>query len=98
MEPPQLDTPRLASFFAIPETLLNSLLSSPTIEIVQTLLGKASIKAREHEQLEVEKTRLEVQLENVVRTDEAKIRMLKVSLEKGQKEVEQSRHKLQAEG
>ena len=98
MESLQLDMPRLASFFTIPETSLNSLLSSPTIEIIQTLLGRASIKAREHEQLEAENTRLEVQLENVVRADEAKIRVLKASLEKGQKEVEQSRHKLQAEG
>ena len=98
MEPLQFDIPRLASFFTIPETSLNSLLTSPTVEIVQNLLGKASIKAREYEQLEAENTRLEIQLENVVRTDEAKIRVLKTSLEKSQKEVEQSRHKLQAEG
>ena len=98
METIQLDIPHLSSYFSIPENSFNSLLSTPTFELVQTLLVRASTRAHEHEEVQAERAKLEVQLESVVRTGDAKIRALKVSAEKCQKEVEELRQRLQAEG
>ena len=94
----QLDIPQLCSYFALPQTTITTILDAPTSELVRTLLDKVSAKAREHDEVTSEKLKLEVELENAVRTGETKNRVLKTSMGKSLKEVTDLRQKLQAEG
>lgn len=94
----QLDIPQLSSYVALPHTTITTILDAPTAELVQTLLDKVSAKAREHDEIASENLRLEVELENAVRSGETKSRVLKSSVDKGLKEVTDLRQKLQAEG
>lgn len=94
----QLDIPQLSSYFALPQTTITTILDAPTAELVQTLLDKVSAKAREHDEVTSEKLKLEVELENAVRTGETKNRVLKSSVDKGLKEITGLRQKLQGEG
>lgn len=94
----ELDLPHLSSYLPFPEAALTQLLTSPTVELVRTLLSKVAAKAREHEQVQSEKFKLDVDFENVVRAADSKARVLKASVEKGLKEVADLRQKLQEEG
>ena len=94
----ELDLPHLSSYLTFPEAFLTTLLTSPTVDLVRTLLSKVAAKAREHEQIQSEKLKLDVDFENVVRAAESKARVLKTSVEKGLKEVADLRQKLQEEG
>lgn len=94
----QLNIPQLSSYFALPQTTITTILDAPTAELVQTLLDKVSAKAREHDEVASEKLKLEVELENAVRTGETKNRVLKSSVDKGLKEITDLRQQLQAEG
>ena len=94
----ELDLPYLSSYLIFPETSLSTLLASPTVDLVRNLLDKINTKAREHERVQSEKLRLDVELENVVRAAESKTRVLKTTVEKGLKEVADARQSLQSEG
>lgn len=94
----QLDIRQLSSYFALPQTTITTILDAPTAELVQTLLTRISAKAREHDEVASEKLKLEVELENAVRTGETKNRVLKNSVDKGLKEISDLRQKLQVEG
>ena len=94
----ELDLPHLSSYLTFPEISLSTLLASPTVVLVKSLLEKVTAKAREHEQIQSEKLRLDVELENVVRAAESKARILKATVEKGLKEVANVRQSLQDEG
>lgn len=94
----QLDFPQLSSYLALPHATITTILDAPTAELVQTLLAKISAKAREHDETTSENLRLEVELENAVRSGETKSRVLKSSVDKGLKEITDLRQKLQAEG
>ena len=89
---------QLSSFTSLPESTFSNLLSNPTSELVKTLLTQISSKALEYETVKSENVRLVVELENAVRTGDTKNRLLKSSVEKGLKEAEELRQKLQAEG
>ncbi|SLM33347.1 Tetratricopeptide, MLP1/MLP2-like [Lasallia pustulata] len=93
----QLDIRQLSSYFALPQTTITTILDAPTAELVQTLLTRISAKAREHDEVASEKLKLEVELENAVRTGETKNRVLKNSVDKGLKEISDLRQKLQVE-
>lgn len=93
-----VDIPFLASHYAIPETALTTLSENPTVELVNQLLESISTKARETEELKSDKLRLEVELENAVRGGEAKVKVLKSSVEKGLEEISNLRNKLQESG
>ncbi|EFQ97403.1 hypothetical protein MGYG_00443 [Nannizzia gypsea CBS 118893] len=90
-----VDLPFLSSHYAIPEAALTTLSENPTTELVNQLLESISIKARETEELRSDKLRLEVELENAVRGGEAKVKVLKSSVEKGLEEISSLRTKLQ---
>lgn len=94
----QLDIPQLSSYLALPQTTITTILDAPTAELVRTVLDKVSAKAREHNEIASEKIKLEVELENAVRSGETKSRVLKSSVEKGLKEITDLRQELQAEG
>ncbi|KAF7594327.1 hypothetical protein BBP40_009562 [Aspergillus hancockii] len=89
-----IELPYLSSHYSIAESTLSTLTQAPTVELVNQLLEAITKKAREYDDLKSDKLRLEVELENAVRSNESKIKVLKGSVEKGQVEVEESRKKL----
>ncbi|KAF4768172.1 hypothetical protein HAV15_002337 [Penicillium sp. str.  len=84
----------LSSHYALPESTLTTLQQAPTVELVNQLLESISQKAHEFDELKSDKLRLEVELENSVRSNESKVKVLKVSVEKGHAEVADLRKKL----
>lgn len=90
--------PYLSSHYAIPETTLTALTQAPTVELVNQLLESISKKAHEYDELKSDKLRLDVELENAVRSNESKVKVLKTSVEKGHAEVADLRKKLHDAG
>ncbi|KAJ5505412.1 hypothetical protein N7453_004369 [Penicillium expansum] len=68
--------------------------TAPTVELVNQLLESINKKAHESDELKSDKLRLEVELENSVRSNESKVKVLKASVEKGHAEVADLRKKL----
>ncbi|KAF4201326.1 hypothetical protein CNMCM8927_001698 [Aspergillus lentulus] len=89
-----VELPYLASHYTIAESTLTTLTQAPTVELVNQLLEAITKKAHEYEELKSDKLRLEVELENAVRSSDSKIKVLKSSVEKGHAEVEEARKKL----
>lgn len=90
--------PYLSSQYAIPETTLSTLTQAPTTDLVNQLLQSITKKAHEFDELKSDKLRLEVELENAVRSNESKVKVLKASVEKGHTDVEELRKKLHESG
>ena len=93
-----VELPYLSSHYSIPESTLNTLTQAPTVELVNQLLEGITNKAHEFDELKSDKLRLEVELENAVRSSDSKIKVLKNSVQKGHAEVEESRKKLHESG
>ena len=93
-----VDIPHLSAYLAFPETSLSTALTDPTPELIASLLNQIAAKAHEHEAVQSEKYRLEVELESAVHSADSKTRGLKVSVDRGLKEAADLRQKLQAEG
>lgn len=93
-----VDIPYLATHYSLPESTLSSLTEAPTIDLVNELLQSLTSKAREFDELKSDKLRLEVELENAVRSNESKIKVLKGSVEKGHTELDELRKKLHEAG
>ena len=93
-----VDTHYLSTYLALPQPSLTTLLDSPTSDLVQQLLQAVAEKAREHDEIKADKLRLEVELENAVRTGESRTRGLKVTVNKGLKEIAELRGKVREEG
>ncbi|KAL9115178.1 MAG: hypothetical protein Q9227_000972 [Pyrenula ochraceoflavens] len=91
----EVDVRRIASFASFPESSVQTVLDSPTSELVQSLLRAISGKVQEHEQLKAEKLRSDIELESSVRSNESKVKVLKNSVEKGLGEVSKLRTELQ---
>ncbi|KAA8623582.1 filament-forming protein tpr p270 protein [Pyrenophora tritici-repentis] len=89
-----VDVGYLAASYAVPETTLRSLLSEPTVELVQSLLTQIEAKARAYDDLQSEKIRADVELEAAVQGGEQRARSLKATAEKAQKEAEELKKKL----
>ncbi|KAF9699942.1 hypothetical protein EKO04_001551 [Ascochyta lentis] len=92
-----VDVGYLAASYSVPDTTFQSLLSAPTVELVQSLLVQIEAKAREHDDLKSEKIKVDVELEAAVQGGEARARNLKAAAEKAQKETEQLQQKLARE-
>lgn len=93
-----VDVGYLAASYSVPETTFQSLLSEPTVELVQSLLVQIEAKAREHDDLKSEKIKVDVELEAAVQGGDSRARTLKTAADKAQKEVEQLHQKLAREG
>ena len=93
-----VELPYLSSHYSIPESTLSTLTQAPTVELVNQLLEAVLNKAHENDELKTDKLRLEVELENAVRSSDSKIKVLKNSIEKGHAEVEGLRKKLHESG
>jgi len=93
-----IDAPHLAAYAAVPEETIITLLQAPTAELVQSFLASVSTKAREFEQVKAQNLRLDVELENVKRTADAKTKAQKATIEKGLAENASLRDSLHKEG
>lgn len=93
-----VDVGYLAASYAVPETNLQSLLSAPTIDLVQSLLVQLEAKAHEHDELRSEKLRSDVELEAAVHDADSRTRTLKATTDKAVKEAEELRQQLAQKG
>lgn len=93
-----VDVGYVAASYSIPEATVQSLLSAPTVELVQSLLTQIEAKAREYDDLKSQKLRSDVELESAIHNAEARTRTLKATADKAQKEAEELRQKLAQEG
>lgn len=88
-----MELPYISSHYSIAESTLATLTQAPTVDLVNQLLESITKKAREYDDLKSDKLRVEVELENAVRSSDSKIKVLKNSVEKGHTEVEELRRK-----
>ncbi|CAG8213715.1 unnamed protein product [Penicillium nalgiovense] len=86
--------PSISSHYSVSESTLTTLRQAPTVELVDQLLQSINKKAHEFDELKSDKLRLEVELENSVRSNESKVKVLKASVDKGHAEVSDLRQKL----
>lgn len=93
-----VDVGYLSGYLDIPEPSLASVLDAPTAALVRTILEAVAAKAHEHDELAADKLRVDIELENAVRSSETKAEGLRSSLDKAQKSVEEARRKLKEEG
>lgn len=93
-----LDVDYLSAYLSLPQQTLNSVLDFPTTDLVRAVLEAITAKAREYQELEADKVRTDIELENAVRSSDSRIEGLRASLEKSQKTVEEVRTKLKEEG
>ncbi|KAM0716436.1 hypothetical protein Q7P37_007881 [Cladosporium fusiforme] len=94
-----VNVPYLATAYDLPEEEIQTLLDGPTTELVNHFLASVSAKANEFEELKAEKLRVDVELENTVRTSDTKVKAQKATVTKHAKEIEELRTKLNdAEG
>ena len=93
-----LDTPYLAEFVDVSTDSINELVSAPTTDLVTKFLQKITEKARTYEESRSSNLKLKVELENAIRTGDAKSKALKGSLNKSQEETSKLRQQLQTEG
>ena len=89
-----VDVGYLAAFYAVPEPTLQSLLSDPTIELVQTLLSQIDAAAREHDKVKAENIQLDVQLQNAVHSGDARERTQKELADQARKDAANLRQEL----
>jgi nucleoprotein TPR len=93
-----VEIPFLAAHYGVPESTFTTLTQDLAPDLVKQLLEAITSKAREYDELKSDKLRLEVELENAVRSNESKIKVLKNNVEKGLKEISELRSKLQESG
>jgi nucleoprotein TPR len=93
-----VDVGYLAASYSVPEATIQSLLSAPTADLVQSLLAQIESKAREFEDLQSEKLKADVELDNAVQGGEQRARTLKAAAEKAQKEASELRQRVAEEG
>ena len=94
----EVDIESLSAFSSVPQTDISTLLTQPTVDLVTSFLGSISQRAKDCEQVKSQKVRLEVELEQSVRTRESKVKLFKNSAEKALAEVSKLRADLQASG
>jgi nucleoprotein TPR len=93
-----LDVDYLASYLSLPQQTFISIVDTPTAELVRQVLEAVTAKAREHDELTADKLRVDIELENAVRSSETRVQGLRSTIEKSQKTVEEVRTKLKEEG
>lgn len=94
----EIDVPRLSSFCNLPQTSLTALQNAPTIDLVRQLLNGLLPRVHEQDELKAGTLKLNVELENAVRSGEFKSRILKNQVDKGLKEAAELRKRLQEAG
>lgn len=90
-----VDLAYLSTQGGVPESDLNTIVTTPTADLVAKVLGAIVTKLRD---LEQEKFQLSVELEAAYRGAESRCEQFKATTDKALKEVEEVRQKLQSEG
>ena len=93
-----VDLGYLSTHLGVPETTLTTVTTDPTAELVNSVLEAVVAKAREYDTLYSEKLQVDIELENAVRSAEARCQSFKATADKALKDVEEIRQKLQDEG
>lgn len=93
-----VDVGFLAASYALPEKSIQSLITTPTAELVQSLLQQIELKAHEFDDLKSEKLRSEVELEAAVHNADTRARAVKATADDAVKEIETLRQKLNESG
>jgi nucleoprotein TPR len=93
-----VDLASLSSHLDVPEATLTTVTIAPTIELVISVLQAVAEKAHEYNTLYAEKLRVDIELENVVRSSEALCGQFKTTADNALKDVEEARQKLRNEG
>jgi nucleoprotein TPR len=74
------DVPRIASFLSVPNDDIISLFST-TNDCVASILQAILVKAKEYDELRAGKLRLEVEVEQSVRTADSRVKSMKGQLD-----------------
>ena len=93
-----LDADYLSTYLSVPRQTLDSVIDTPTAELVKSVLNAVAAKAREHDELVADKLRVDIELENAVRSLETRTLSLRSNVEKAQRTVEEVRIELKKEG
>lgn len=93
-DPATLDVSYVATTFGVAEHDVQQLLDAPTAELVEDFLLSLTDKGQEFDKLRAEKLKVDVELDNTVRTSDAKVKAQKSAVAKAHKEVEDLRTKL----
>jgi hypothetical protein len=93
-----LDVDYLSAYLNVPQPTLTTVLDAPTADLVRLVLDAVTAKAREHDELAADKLRVDIELENAVRSSETRVVGLRSTIEKSQKIVAELRTKLKEEG
>lgn len=93
-----VDYAYLSTHLGVPETTLTTVASEPTPDLVTAVLQAVLAKAHEFDALYTEKLQIDIELENAVRSSEARCQTFKATADKALKEVEEVRTKLRNEG
>ena len=93
-----VDTHYIATSFDISHDKVETLITSPTTELVKELFERLATKAKEHEKTKASKLKTEIELESVLRSNETKTRGIRANLDRVLKESEQLRKKLIEQG
>ena len=93
-----VDTGFLSAHLGLPEQILSSVVSEPTVDLVKAVLQAVIAKAQEFNELSSDRLRLDIELESTIRSSEARSESFKATAEKALKDVEELRQKLRSEG
>ncbi|KXS99803.1 hypothetical protein AC578_8902 [Pseudocercospora eumusae] len=89
-----VDVAYLATAYGVPEVDIQTLIDAPTTDLVNDFLQSVTAKTQEYDALKAEKLKVDVELDNTVRTLETKVKAQKAAVTKAHKEVEELRTKL----
>lgn len=93
-----VDLGYLSTHLGVSENTLSTVATSPTVDLVTAVLRAVIAKAHDSDNLYSEKLQVDIELENAVRSSEAKCQSFKATADKALKDVEDIRRKLQNEG
>ena len=93
-----VDTTYLSSTYSFPRESFDSLITTPTTELVEALLQQLSAFGKDHDALKLDKLKTDVQLESAVRTAESRVQQFKRNAEANLKQVDDLRAKLNHSG
>ncbi|KJR85280.1 nucleoprotein TPR [Sporothrix schenckii 1099-18] len=92
-----VDVGYLSTHLGVPETNLTSAVTAPTPDLVQAILEAVVTKAHEFDALYAAKLNVDIELESVVRSSEARSGSFKSAAEASRKDADDLRRKLQDE-
>lgn len=92
-----IDVSRLANFLSLPEDVVSSFASN-TEDYITSVLRSLDEKSRQHDNLRADALRIEVELEQAVRTADSRVKAMKTQLDSSLAETQDLRVKLNASG